>query len=290
MYKLIAIDLDGTLLNSYSQVSEVNKQAIKRVIEKGSEIVLCSGRGFASVKSIANELGAENYVICGNGSLIYNIKNEKIIYDNFIEKEKVLQIIQICEENSIYYSISTTQNIIAKSLNYNVLFYHQENEKKPEGQKTNINIVQDMYKYIKDRKEEDYLKINICDDHNVIFNGIIKKLRTINKIDVLDVAHMSRKIIKYGTEEIEIGYYYTEITNQNVNKWNAIQYLINELEISKEEVIAIGDNINDKEMLENAGLGIAMENSAPYIKEYANIVTSDNNSDGVAEALNKYIE
>ena len=204
MYKLVAIDLDGTLLNSYSQVSEVNKQAIKRVIEKGSEIVLCSGRGFASVKSIANELGAENYVICGNGSLIYNIKNEKIIYDNFIEKEKVLQIIQICEENSIYYSISTTQNIIAKSLNYNVLFYHQENEKKPEGQKTNINIVQDMYKYIKDRKEEDYLKINICDDHNVIFNGIIKKLRTINKIDVLDVAHMSRKIIKYGTEEIEI--------------------------------------------------------------------------------------
>ena len=105
MYKLVAIDLDGTLLNSYSQVSEVNKQAIKRVIEKGSEIVLCSGRGFASVKSIANELGAENYVICGNGSLIYNIKNEKIIYDNFIEKEKVLQIIQICEENSIYYSI-----------------------------------------------------------------------------------------------------------------------------------------------------------------------------------------
>ena len=82
---------------------------------------------------------------------------------------------------------------------------------------------------------ENYLKINICDDHNVIFNGIIKKLRTINKIDVLDVAHMSRKIIKYGTEEIEIGYYYTEITNQNVNKWNAIQYLINELEISKEE-------------------------------------------------------
>ena len=101
MYKLVAIDLDGTLLNSYSQVSEVNKQAIKRAIEKGSEIVLCSGRGFASVKSIANELGAENYVICGNGSLIYNIKNEKIIYDNFIEKEKVLQIIQICEENSL---------------------------------------------------------------------------------------------------------------------------------------------------------------------------------------------
>ena len=77
-----------------------------------------------------------------------------------------------------------------------MLFYHQENEKKPDDQKTNINVVQDIYKYIKDREKEDYLKISICDEHNVIFNGIIRKLRTINKIDVLDVAHMSKKIIK----------------------------------------------------------------------------------------------
>ena len=196
MYKLIAVDLDGTLLNSYSQVSEKNKQAIKNAKNKGIEVVLCSGRGFASVKSIANKTEANNYAVCGNGALIYNIKNQKIMYNNFIEKEKVLQIIQICEENSIYYSICTTQNIIAKSLNYNVLFYHQENEKKPDDQKTNINVVQDIYKYIKDREKEDYLKISICDEHNVIFNGIIRKLRTINKIDVLDVAHMSKKIIK----------------------------------------------------------------------------------------------
>lgn len=196
MYKLIAVDLDGTLLNSYSQVSERNKQAIKDAKNKGIEIVLCSGRGFASVKSIANEIEADNYTICGNGALVYDLKNKKIMYSNFIEKEKVLRIIQICEENSIYYSISTTQNIIAKSLNYNVLFYHQENERKSDEQRTNINVVQDIYKYIKDRKEEDYLKISICDEHSVIFNGIIKKIRQINKIDVLDVGHMSKKIIK----------------------------------------------------------------------------------------------
>ena len=90
-------------------------------------------------------------------------------------KEKVLQIIQICEENSIYYSISTTQNIIAKSLNYNVLFYHQENEKKPDDQKTNINVVQDIYKYIKDREKEDYLKISIYKNFGVSIE-IIKKM------------------------------------------------------------------------------------------------------------------
>ena len=172
MYKLIAVDLDGTLLNSYSQVSEKNKQAIKNAKNKGIEVVLCSGRGFASVKSIANETEANNYAVCGNGALVYNIKNQKIMYNNFIE------------------------NIKTKSLNYNVLFYHKKKKKKPDDQKTNINVVQDIYKYIKDREKEDYLKISICDEHNVIFNGIIRKLRTINKIDVLDVAHMSKKIIK----------------------------------------------------------------------------------------------
>ena len=205
--KKIALLLAGILLLSCSKKSEQNLAtksieqlkidsineyrkkrndsiAIKNAKNKGIEVVLCSGRGFASVKSIANETEANNYAVCGNGALVYNIKNQKIMYNNFIEKEKVLQIIQICEENSIYYSICTTQNIIAKSLNYNVLFYHQENEKKPDDQKTNINVVQDIYKYIKDREKEDYLKISICDEHNVIFNGIIRKLRTINKIDV----------------------------------------------------------------------------------------------------------
>ena len=105
MYKLIAVDLDGTLLNSYSQVSEKNKQAIKNAKNKGIEVVLCSGRGFASVKSIANETEANNYAVCGNGALVYNIKNQKMsicrmkctkmqLSENF-EKSKFIKFLQI---------------------------------------------------------------------------------------------------------------------------------------------------------------------------------------------------
>lgn len=289
MYKLVAIDLDGTLLNSYSEVSEINKRAIKEMTEKGVKIVLCSGRPKNFIRSIAHDLGLNNYIVCGNGSMIYNLKEDKIIYNKFMEKEKVLKIVKICEENSIYYSIATNKNILAKSLNYNVLFYHHENEKKAEDKKIQINIVQDMYKYIEEREEEDYLKINISDSDSIIFDGIIRKLREIKKIDVLDVEHMSRKKIKVGTEDVKVEFFYTELTAKNVNKWSALEYLINMLNIKKEEVIAIGDNINDKEMLENAGLGVAMANSAPYIKEFADEVTLDNNSDGVAEVLKKYI-
>ena len=120
-----------------------------------------------------------------------------------------------------------------------------------------------------------------------IFNSIIKKLRAIKKIDVLDVAHMSRKIIKSGTEEVSLAYYYTEITWEDVDKWNAIEWLADKLNIQKEEIMAIGYNVNDKLMIENAGIGVAMGNSAPYIKEIADKVVASNNEDGVAEALSQ---
>ena len=289
MYKLVAIDLDGTLLNSYGEVSNKNRNTIKKAIEKNVEVVLTSGRPIMSVKNLANELGCNNYMICGNGAITYDIQNEEIIYNRFLEKSKVLQIIKICEENSIYYNVYTEKTILTKNLNYNILFYNQENANKPEDKKTRITVVEDIYDYVLEKEDENYLKITICDNSKVIFSSIIRKLRMIKDIDVLDVAHMSRKMIKDGTEKVLMEYYYTEITNTNVDKWQAIKDLIEKLQIKKEEVIAIGDNINDAEMVKNAGLGIMMQNSTPYIKEMADVVVSDNDNDGVAEAIEKYI-
>lgn len=289
MYKLIAIDLDGTLLNSYGQISEKNKLALNNAKEKGIQIVLASGRTTDSVKSIANEIGVQNYIICGNGSLIYDLQKEEIIYDKFIEKKKALQIIDICEKNSIYYNIYTENMVIAKTLNNNVLFYYQENANKPDNKKTKINIVQDIYEYVKNLENQNILKITISDNDVIIFNSIIKKLREVKDIDVLDVEHMSRKIIKTGTEESKLEYYYTEITKKNVDKWYAIEFLMENLNINSNEVLTIGDNVNDKLMIENAGCGVAMGNSAPYVKEVSNLVVANNNEDGVAEAIEKII-
>lgn len=289
MYKLVAIDLDGTLLNSYGEVSNENKQAIRNVIDKGVEVVLSSGRIGDSVESIAHDLGANNYYISGNGSMLYNIKEDKIEYENFIEKEKMLKLIKICDENSIYYSIYTENMVITKSLKYNVAFYNYENSKKAFDKRTNINIVQNIYEYVENLRNNKFLKITICDDSEIIFSRIIDKFKKINNIDVLDVAHMSRKIIKEGTEEVPVEYYYTEITNKNVDKWTAIEILIKKLNIKREEVIAIGDNMNDKLMIKNAGIGVAMGQANPKIKEIADVVTQDNNNNGVANILNKLI-
>lgn len=290
MYKIVAIDLDGTLLNSFGEITPNTKEVLKKAIEKGVQVVLASGRPVSAIENIANEIGAEEYLISGNGALVYDIKEKKIVYDKFLSKDQVLEIVDICEENSIYCNVYTEQEVIAKSLNYNVLFYHKENAKKPEGKRTNINIVSNLRKYIEELSADSkFLKVTVCDPNRLIFNGIIRKLRNIETIDVLDVSHMSRKTIKDGTDDVQIEYFYTEITNKNVNKWSAIEYLLEKENIKPEEVMAIGDNVNDKEMIQNAGLGVVMGNSSPQMKEMADIVVSDNNSDGIVEAVEKFI-
>lgn len=284
MYRLVAIDLDGTMLNQYGIITEETKDVIKKVQEKNVEVIIASGRAINSVKNFSKEINSQNYFISGNGAITYDIQNDKILYENILSKQKVLQIIKVCEENSIYYNVYTENGIIAKSLNYNTLYYYKDNLSKPEENQTHINIVENVYEYIEQR-EEKILKIMICDEHQSVFNSIIRKLKEISQIEVLEVSHMSRKIIKQGTEEIKLEYFYTEVSAQNVDKWNAIENLIKILCISKEEVVAIGDNANDLKMIQNAGLGIAMGESAPYIKQSADKVALGNDENGVAQAL-----
>ena len=121
--KTIFVDLDGTLLNKYGIVTEETKEEIKQTIKKGNEVIIASGRPIDSIKTIAKEIGSENYFIAGNGSLIYDIKKDEIIYEKFLSKQKVLEIAKICEENSIFYNIYTEETIISKQLQHNVLYY-----------------------------------------------------------------------------------------------------------------------------------------------------------------------
>lgn len=288
MFKLVAIDLDGTMLNQYGIVTQKTKNSIKKAQENGIEIMIASGRPIDSVKTISKEIGSENYFISGNGSIIYDIKKDEIIYENVLKKQKALEIIKICEENSIFYNVYTEKEIIAKNLQYNVLYYHKENLTKSEEDKTHVNIVEDIYDYI-EKTDSKVLKVMICDKHQTIFNAIIRKLKEVEDIEVLEVSHMSRKIIRQGTEEIPIEYFYTEISAKNVDKWTALEFLKEKLQISSDEIVAIGDNVNDKKMIEKSGYGIAMGQSAPQIKEIADYITDSNVDDGVANALDKLL-
>ena len=289
MYKLIAVDLDGTMLNPYGEVTENTKRVIRNTIKKGTDVVIASGRSIDSIKNIAENVGCSNYMIAGNGAVIYDRKKDQILYEKYIPKSKALDIIRICEQNSIFYNVYTNKSIIADSLRYNVLYYYKENLKKEDSKKTNITLVENIEKYISDMQDEKIMKIFVCDDTKVVFNSIMKKFENMKDIDTLDVSHMSRKVIKKGTYEVPIEYYYTEISMKDVDKWYAIEHLINRMGINKQDVIAIGDNTNDKMMIQEAGLGIIMKGSTPQVTEVADYVTDDNNNEGVAKAIEKFV-
>ena len=288
MYKMIAVDLDGTMINSYGEVTENTKRVIKQTIQKGTDVIIASGRSIDSIKTIANEIGSNKYMIAGNGAVVYDIGNDKIIYEKYIPKSKAIDIIKTCEENSIYYNVYTNKSIIANSLRYNVLYYYKENIKKEDSKKTHITLVEDILKYVEEMQNEKIMKIFICDSTQSVFNSIIRKFEGASDLEVLDVSHMSRKVIKHGTTDIPIEYYYTEISMKNVDKWYAIEYLIDKLNIDKSEVITIGDNMNDKKMIEEAGLGITMKGSTPVVTQIADYITDDNNNEGVAKAIEKF--
>ena len=289
MYKLVAIDLDGTLLDSYGKVSDYNKEALMKAQENGVMVVLSSGRPIASVKSFAQDVGAKDYIVCGNGAILYDLKNDKIAFGDYIDKNRVLKLIKICDDNSIFYSVYTDKLVLTKSYSFNMKVFNYENLDKPEDKKTNIKIVENIYEYIEKNEDANVLKITICDEDQIIFKRIINIFKEIPNLSVLDVSHMSRKIIKIGNQDFPIEYYYTEITNENVNKWKAIEKLIEMENIDRADTVGIGDNLNDKELIQNSGLGILMANANPIMQKFSDVMTDDNNSDGVGKAIYKYV-
>lgn len=290
MYKLIAIDLDGTLLNSKGDITEENKNAIKKAQENGIEVILASGRSKDSVMSFATEINSNKYLIAGNGALAYDIQKDKDIYDKSINKRDVLKILEICEENSIFYSLHTRTSILTKSLNYSPLIYHSENLRKTEDKQTLINVITNLYDYVKSNNREKYFKITIQDADRSIFNNIIKKLKQVKHVDVIDVEHSTKKMLKLDDKEMEMQYYYTEITRKNINKWSAIKAVSKKMGIKEKQIVAIGDNINDREMIENAGIGMVMGNSALAAMGIGNVTNADHNSSGVAEAITTILQ
>ena len=105
MYKIIAIDLDGTLLNSFGEITPYTKDVLQSAIKNGVKVILASGRPVSAIENIATEIGSKEYLISGNGALVYDMRENEVVYDKFLTKEQVLEIVDICEENSIYYNL-----------------------------------------------------------------------------------------------------------------------------------------------------------------------------------------
>ena len=284
MYKLIAIDIDGTLLNSKSELTEKTKDVLKKASENGTYIVLTSGRMTENVKKFCEQIGADKYLIAENGASIVNLKTGELEYSKYMTHEVVNKVLDVCDNNNIYYMVYTNKELIVRNIKHMAMFFYKQNYN-PNARVDTIIAGRDYIDAVTDQ----FTKLMICDEDRSIYNSIVAKLNKIPEIDVSPVPHISTKKLDVDGEKKTIEYSYADICATGANKWNAIVELANKLEIKQEEIIAIGDNINDIKMIENAGLGVAMGNGSPHVRALADVIAPSNNEDGVAYIVEKYV-
>lgn len=284
LYKMIAIDIDGTLLNSKSELTDKTVEILKEASRRGIYIVLTSGRMTKNVKTFCEKIGANKYFIAENGASIIDLQTNKTIYSKYLSKETVNKVLDVCEENSIYYMVYTQEELIVKNIKYMSLFFYKQNYN-PNARIKQVVAGRDYINNV----DGNFTKLMICDEDRSVYKSIVKQLKKIEEIDVLPVPHVSIKKLQLDGVEKEIKYSYADISAKGANKWTAIEYLADLLGIKKYEIMAIGDNINDLHMIFNAGMGVAMDNGSPVAKKIANVIAPSNDKDGVAQIVEKYI-
>ncbi|MEZ0537802.1 Cof-type HAD-IIB family hydrolase [Caldicellulosiruptoraceae bacterium PP1] len=267
MYKLVALDLDMTLLNKDKKISTENIKAVQEAYNNGIYIVLCSGRILKGVLHFAKLLSIDHPIIGCNGAIVKDIKHDKEIFFMGIDKNSCTDIFEICKKEEIYFHYYTKNTMIACELNYSAKFYFEKNKELP---------------------EEDRVEIIINDDIEYLYNnpeGVSKFVITDNDPEKVDYV---RSLIDKNVKDIETtksDINILEVMKKGVNKRKGLEKLCNYLGINREEVVAIGDNENDIEMIEFAGFGVAMGNAIDELKEKADFITSNYWEDGVAEAI-----
>ena len=266
MIKLVAIDLDGTLFDKEKKISDDNKKAIQKAREMGVYVVIATGRPISGAMAVLNELGltTENdYAIIYNGAKIFNVGTKETIFTSAIDGKAVKGL----------YEESKRLNVNIHAFRKNEELITPKHNPYTDVEAT-INKITDViadFDAIND--DEEFLKCMLVDCDEAV-------TRCMTEVDP-----------KYYTEYsmVRSAKIFLEFLNKNSDKGQALQALCNHLNIDIADAMAIGDAGNDLPMLLCAGLGVAMENAFPEVKEKIKTYTASNVESGVARAIEKYI-
>ena len=267
MYKAVFLDMDGTLLKSDHSVSELTKQTIRQINKKGIPVVLVSARPLNAVLPTWHDIGLEAYpVVTLNGS--YIVEDDKPIFDAMID-------------------LSVTADVAAEVKPYkaNIAYYIQrewfaeandawtEHEQKIMDVKIRIAPLPELIKEWADRKVGPNKMMVMSEPETIAI--VQEKLK----------AKYNGRLNIYPSKPT-----YLEVMDPAGSKSNAVRFLIERMGIDRKDIIAMGDNYNDREMIQFAGMGVAMGNAPDEIKQAADYVTDTNNNDGVRKALEHLIQ
>ncbi len=271
MYKLVAIDLDGTLLDSTKEISTRNKKAIASAMEKGVKIVICSGRVYSGARLYAKQIGSKDPIIACNGAVITEKVDGRVIYSNYLHTEACMKINDILHKNDLYFHVYAGDTMYTEKLGYTSLKYFEKNKSLPKEDRVEIEIVEDMASKLKSLSEK-VLKFVAVADNREQLKIARYEIEQLQNVDVMSSNYDNFEVLQKG-----------------VSKGEALKKISEYLKVPPSEMIAIGDNENDISMFKYAGLSVAMENGEDFAKEAAQYVTASNNDDGVAEAIERFI-
>lgn len=262
--KLIVTDIDGTLLNNKHEIPEGNIKALKRASEMGIPVVLCSGRSKFSINKIEEKLGINkinNFGAAYHGSTIYKVDTDEIIKKYRIEKQLLKEVLELLKDENFSYLIHDDE----------MLYTFVETEY------TNDYAVR--CKDICHTTTFEELNDTIS---KFIIIGEHKKLREFEKSIPVEISERCNHF--FASE------FLYEFINKDASKGNALKHLCEILGIDQKDTIGFGDNFNDLALIKEAGLGVAVANAVPELKEIADYVTVRDNREGaIEEVLNKFV-
>ena len=274
MIKLVASDLDGTLLADDKSIPEANKKALERAKEAGIETGLCSGRALPGLKAVLNELGPQRlgrYHIGLNGGMLYDAQEDQVVEAHPIGEDCVRRVLALARERA---------------------------------NRVNIQLYTREHAYVERRCTSTavYERLNRCQLQevptlDVLAAKAVKIVLIFHEADQLRDYHQAKELQAELSHRLPAGTscccsceYLCEIIRSDCNKGAGLRRLAQKLGIQEDEILAIGDNDNDRAMLETAGYPAAVANAAPAVQALCRSVSRRTNTEGgVAELINKII-
>ena len=262
MYKLIALDMDGTLLQSDGTVSKETQEALKQSREQGVMVTLSTGRPFQGVLDYIDQLGLSGPMITYNGAMIVEVEGRKIVFHQSLKADDARQVINL--------GLERDTTIILWSDNKLYVNRYDDHAKVYEGiAKTKAIVIEDYEQVIK----EGITKVLWFDNVENTNRYLVELVGKVNES------------VNYCTSRP----YFLEFFDGNVSKAEAMAFIGKTYDIKQEEMMAIGDGFNDLSMLEYAGLGVAMGNAEDGVKIKADYVTRSNDDNGIANVIESFI-
>ena len=278
--KIVALDLDGTLLDSEKRLSEANRKALERAAEKGVLIVPTTGRFFGMMPPAVRDLPFVRYAITINGAQVYDRETDTAIVRDEIPLEMALQVMETLDRYDVIYDCYRqnwgwmTAALQEKAADYATNEHY-------------LKMVREFRKPVPELKQHlretaadgDVQKIMLFAP-NRARSAAIDCLRKLS--DELAARFPEIKVTSSTWNNIELNI-------KTAHKGNALKRFAEHLGYTLENCMAFGDGMNDFTMVEAAGLGVAMENAEPEVKRVAKYVTLSNDADGVAAGLEKWV-